>query len=268
MSLTDFTPINNARLAYEFTGDGPPIVLIHAGIADSRMWDAQMSALAEHHRVLRYDMRGYGQSAMVEGAFSHRADLEALLAHLNIERPTLIACSMGGRVALDYTLAHPENVRALVLVDSVPGGFDRRAYPPSAQAAALEAADDAGDIDAVNDLEVQIWVDGPHRTPDQVRPEIRELVRAMNLIALQSETDALGDETPPAPAWDRLGAVACPTLLIVGALDRPDVVDAMRQMAERIPGARLHVIDDAAHLPNMEHPDTFNSIVLDFLNGV
>jgi pimeloyl-ACP methyl ester carboxylesterase len=266
--LTDFAPINNAQITYDLRGDGAPIVLIHAGIADSRMWDPQYPALTEHYRTLRYDMRGFGQSAMVEGAFTHRADLEALLARLNIERPTLIACSFGGRIALDYTLAQPESVRALVLVDSVPGGFDRSAYPPSAQAEALDAADEANDLDAFNELEVQVWVDGPHRTPDQVNTEVRELVRAMNKIALQTETEALGDETPPAPAWDRLGEITCPTLLIVGALDRPDVVDAMHQMAERIPASRLRMIDDAAHLPNMEHPDLFNRIVLDFLRDL
>jgi pimeloyl-ACP methyl ester carboxylesterase len=263
--VTDFTPINEAQIAYDLRGDGLPVVVIHAGIADSRMWDPQMPALSAHYCVLRYDMRGFGQSAMVEGAFTHRADLEALLARLNIERPTLIACSMGGRIALDYALAQPESVRALVLVDSVPAGFDRSAYPPPAQAAALEAADEANDLDAFNELEVQMWFDGPHRTPDQVNPQMRELVRAMNKIALQTETDALGDETPPAPAWDRLGEITCPTLLIVGALDRPDVVDAMHQMAERMPTSRLHVIDNAAHLPNMEHPDAFNRLVLDFL---
>lgn len=264
----DSAEINGARIAYEIAGDRPPLVLIHAGIADRRLWDDQVSAFAPRWPVIRYDMRGYGETAMPDGEFSHRADLEGLLDHLGVRNPILVGCSMGGRVALDYTLAHPDRVPALVLVNSPPGGFDASGYPRPAQLHALDAADEAGDVDRFNELELQIWVDGPHRTPDQVDPAVREKVRRMNRIALESETAGLGEETPPAPAWDRLGELRLPVLLIAGILDQPHVVAGMRQMAERIPGARLVEIEGAAHLPNLEQPEAFNRALREFLDEV
>src|SRR5947209_8694969 len=99
--------VHGTDLYYEELGEGHPVILLHAGIADSRMWDEQMPVLAERYRVVRYDLRGFGRSKMVAGAFSHRADLAALLDALGIASAALVGCSFGGRVATEFALEFP-----------------------------------------------------------------------------------------------------------------------------------------------------------------
>ncbi len=96
LSQSGFAQLNGTQFYYEVAGSGPHLVLVHAGIADSRMWDEQFSVLARDFTVVRYDLRGFGQTLMVTGAFAHRHDLAALLQHLGIARTALIGCSMGG----------------------------------------------------------------------------------------------------------------------------------------------------------------------------
>ena len=124
---TGFAEINGARMYYEVAGAGATVTLIHAGIADTRMWDAQFAALAGRYRVIRYDQRGYGQTTAPTMPFSRVDDLEALLDQLGVERTALIGCSMGGTLALDYTLTHPEQVTALVTIRAIRAVICRRA---------------------------------------------------------------------------------------------------------------------------------------------
>jgi pimeloyl-ACP methyl ester carboxylesterase len=265
-SETGFAPINGARLYYEVAGDGSPLVFVHAGIADSRMWDDQFGVFAEHYRVVRYDMRGFGQSQPVPGEFSFSADLHGLLQHLGIEQAHLIGCSMGGSACIDFALEHPNMATALVPVCSAPSGMPYESegdLPPIIQE--LIAADEAGDIDRMNDLEVQLWVGGLHRTPDQVDPAIRERVREMNKIALQNGAESTNEQALDPPAVDRLSEIQVPTLVIVGEVDVPTTHQAAKLMLEHIPHAQQVVIPNTAHLPNMERPDEFNRTVLDFL---
>ena len=120
-----FIGIGNAKLYYELSGEGQPLVLIHAGVADNRQWNNEFAHFAQDYRVLRYDLRGYGKSLPVDGEFSHLGDLTALLDLLRINQPLiLVGCSMGGGLALDFALAHPPRVRALVMVGSGPSGLD------------------------------------------------------------------------------------------------------------------------------------------------
>lgn len=126
-----FAAINGANLYYEVAGSGHPLVLVHAGIADNRMWDDQFSAFANQYRVIRFDQRGYGQSPPMEGEFARHNDLYELLKFLKVERAYLIGCSMGGRVCLDFALEHPDIAAALIMVGSGPSGFDFKTAPPN-----------------------------------------------------------------------------------------------------------------------------------------
>lgn len=260
--------INGTQLYYEVTGSGDALVMVHAGIADHRMWQPQVAALAQDYRVVTYDLRGFGQSPMVDAAYSHTDDLRALLDFLGIERTYLIGCSRGGKMLIDYTLEHPEQVAALIPVCAGVGGLELDEAPPR-QWDELVAAFKAGDLERTSELEVQVWVDGPQRTPDEVDPAIRDLVRNMNLIALQVEQSGLGSEQEPAtPAYGRLGEISAPTLVIVGDLDQPSVVQAGDVLWQSIPGAQRVVMTGTAHLPNLERPDEFNSHVLEFLRSL
>jgi pimeloyl-ACP methyl ester carboxylesterase len=250
--------LNGTTFAYEQAGDGPPLVFIHAGIADSRMWEAQFA-------VVRYDLRGFGRTPPVEGQYAHEEDLGALLVHLGLGRVSLVGCSQGSRIALDFALRHPERVERLVLTSPAVSGL-RYDGPPPPQAAELEAADAAGDLARVNELEMQIWVDGPRRAPDQVDAAVRRLALAMNAIALANE--GVGSERPmEPPAAGRLGEVRAPALILVGELDTPRTRAAAEHLAAGLPNARRVVLSGAAHLPNMEQPTAYNRLVKAFLAG-
>ncbi len=144
-------------------------------------------------------------------------------------------------------------------------GFEGDFGPPE-QWDELVAADEAGDLGRVSELEVRIWVDGPGRGPEEVEAGVRDLVREMNLIALETEASGLGEELPPEPpAVDRLEEVLAPSLVIVGDSDQPRTLAAADLLARELPNARKVSMTGVAHLPNMERPDEFNRLVLDFL---
>jgi pimeloyl-ACP methyl ester carboxylesterase len=213
-------------------------------------------------------MRGFGRTAMVEGPYAHHRDRHGLLDSLGIERAFLMGCSMGGRTIIDFALENPGRVRALILVGSTVSGLEVGGDTPQ-QWEELVAADDAGDLERVSALEVQIWIDGPYRGPDQVEEGVRDLVRETNLIALKNEASELGDERlPKTPAVNRLGEIQVPTLVIVGDQDRPEIIEAADLLERSIPHARKVVIPETALLPSMERPAEFNRIVLEFLEGL
>jgi pimeloyl-ACP methyl ester carboxylesterase len=256
-------------LHYQDTGKGQVIVLVHAGIADSRMWDAQEAAFARDHRVIRYDVAGFGKSPIVDDTPA-REDLRRLLAHLGVERAVLVGCSMGGEIVLDFALEHPEQVAALVLVSTAPGGFEMQGEPPTQIPLIIEALQ-AGDLARVAELQNQMSVDGPQRTPERVDGEMRRRVAEMNLTALANgalQHAALAPLDPPAAT--RLSAIQCPTLIIAGGLDHPELLRAAEVMAAQLPKAHKAIIAEAAHLPGMERPAAFNDLVLAFLreNGL
>ena len=262
-----------AKLHGDCAGSGSPtIVLLHAGIAHRGMWDDQVAALASRHRVVRYDLRGCGESAAPVIPFSHRADLAAVLSDLDSAgedlRPVLVGASLGGRIALDHAVARPGRLAALVLVGSVPSGFDRSAFPPAPELAEVDAALAASDLDRAADLETRLWLVGPHRRPEQVPAALFERVKAMDRIALAAEAAGAAVEDPCPPALEHFSELALPVLIVCGELDRPDVVAGSRACAARIPGARHVMLPGTAHLPSLEAPVSFNALLLDFLAGL
>jgi pimeloyl-ACP methyl ester carboxylesterase len=262
-----FAEVAGTLLYYEVVGTGEPLVLVHAGIADRRMWDGQLGAFAEDHRVIRYDMRGCGRSETSEGApFSLHDDLRGVLDSLGIERASFVGCSIGAKTVIDFALDQPWRVRALVLVCPTVSGFESDEEPPE-EWEELVKADEAGDQERVSELEVRIWVDGPYRGPERVDPAVRDLVREMNLIALQNES-ALGEERPAdPPAVKRLAEIRIPVLVITGELDRPELNARADLLARSIARAQKFVVSETAHVPNMEKPEEFNRVVLGFLRG-
>jgi pimeloyl-ACP methyl ester carboxylesterase len=265
-----FAPVGRAKLYYEVAGAGDPLVMIHAGVADSRQWNNEFAVFAYHHQVVRYDMRGYGHSEPADGEFSHLGDLTALLEQLGLDgRLVVMGCSMGGGLALNFALARPERVRGLIMVDAGPPGLELD-IPAPAKFAAAEAAYNVGDLDQVAELETQIWFDGEGRTPDQVNQAMRKLAYDMNRRALDHEAKQLGKRLPDAesPAVERLGALTMPVLVIVGAHDTPYMLAAADYMVANIPTARKVIIADAAHLPNMDQPAEFSRAVLEFLRRI
>ncbi len=179
-----------------------------------------------------------------------------------------MGCSQGGKTILDLALEYPSMAKALVLVASAVGGFTFKGDARPRQQAELEEADRSGDIARVNELELQIWVDGPGRKPQEVDSRLRERVREMNLIALSASTEDATEQPMERGAADRLEEIRAPTLVIIGELDTQRTREAADVLAEKIRGAKKVVIEGTAHLPNMERPREFNREVLEFLSSV
>jgi pimeloyl-ACP methyl ester carboxylesterase len=233
------------------------------------MWERQMPAFAAGYRVIGYDLRGYGDSTLPDEPFAPYDDLRAVLDGLGIERAHVLGVSMGGTVALDFALAYPERLASLIVCGSTPDGTAATADIRAGWEAVDALLEDGKAADAI-ELELRMWVDGPFRTPDQVDAGVRERVREMEALAFsramtESEPEVLRLDPP---ATGRLGEIMAPALILVGDLDYPQKVDVARAMSQEIAGARLEVIQGTAHVPNMEAPDEFNRLVLDFLEGV
>ena len=260
---TEFADVNGARVAYDVAGAGPPLLLLHAGLGDRRMWDDQAPAFTEHFTTIRFDARGFGDTRKPDAPYAPHEDALGLLDALGIDRAHMVGVSMGAQTAIEAAVAAPKRVSALVAVAA------RTGTPVSPALLAdwekVNEIYETGDIAGANEYELRMWVDGPDRAPDAVEPAVRERVRAMN-AALFERDDDVGEEIPlDPPAADRLGDIQAPTLILYGDKDIADVRAAAGPLAAAIPGARLAVIPDAAHLPQMERPDLFNRIVLDFL---
>lgn len=261
-----FVDAEGARLWYQVAGSGHPLILLHAGLGDARMWDDQVVTFSERYRVVRFDARGFGGSDPARGNYSPRADLAAVMAALGIERAHLVGLSMGGAVALDTALESPSLASALVLVSTRPSGLPASPVLQDGWAA-IDAAIGAGEIDRANELELAMWVDGPNRPPDAVVPNVRALIRDMNR-ALLAELDEGAPLPLDPPAVGRLADITVATLVLTGEEDQPDVLHGSELLARRITGARRGVISGSAHLPNLEQPTAFNHQVLTFLADI
>jgi 3-oxoadipate enol-lactonase len=265
------SPAMPAGIWHEEAGRGPAVVFLHAGIADSRMWDPQFESFAARYCVVRFDARGFGRSPYSSGRFSPVEDVRDLLDELAIERAALVAGSFGAAVALDVAIAYPERTWALVLV--APG---LRGHPWSDEVqrfqADEEAALEAGDLDEAVELNLRMWVDGPARSPGAVPAEVRERVGEMQRRAFELDLAADALEPPPelvSPLWRteaRLGEIRSPTLVVLGDADVDDVAAKADVIVAAIPGAERAVVADAAHLPSLERPAGFDRLVLEFLD--
>lgn len=260
--------VNGADISVDEAGAGPPVVLLHAGIADRSMWDPQWRALASVGRVVRLDLRGFGDSTLPSGIFSHHADVCAMLDLLGIERAAVVGLSMGGGVALDVALTHADRISALVLASTLAGSPERGTEIRQVWQES-EAAAGRGDLDLATELELRLWVDGVGRSPAEVDTGVRERARAMNRRCWEREVaDAhvgATEEPLDPPACTRLAEIAVPTLIMVGDLDLPDVQASVDALAAGIQGAERVVIAQAAHLPNLERPEAFNRALIPFL---
>lgn len=244
MRTEGFVEVPDGKLWFELAGEGSAIVLIHAGIADSRMWDPQVTVLASQGwQVLRYDVRGYRKSSEAKGLKPHWHDLLWLLDALNIDQAVLVGSSLGAAIAIDFTLENPAMVRSLVLVAPGLGGYDWQPSMERYGAAILEAAR-AGDAERIVEEHLRLWVDGRSRQPTSLKDSIRELARNMLQGAITVEDRA---QMEP-PAIGRLSEIQKPTLILAGAQDLPDALAIAGLLEKGIQGATKVVLPDAAHL--------------------
>ncbi len=260
-----YAPVNGTRLYYEMKGHGHPLLFIHAGIADCRMWDPQWEALADRFTLVRFDIRGFGRSEQPGVPCSLTDDLSSLLAYIGIDRPFVVGCSMGGRLAIDFALEYHEDVAALVAVGAGLSGYRHTDPTTLAGWEAVDTALASGNQAEAVELELRMWVDGVGRTPADVPPAVRERIREMDLALMRRGDPELETKEIEPPAIGRLGEIAVPTLVVVGRHDQPGVLETADILANGITGARKVELPGVAHLPNLEAPDRFNALLVEFL---
>ena len=258
--------IGSAQLIGERTGAGELLLFLHAGVGDRRMWRPQMIALSRNYQTVAYDRRGFGETTTADEVFSHVEDLRAVLDQVGNTLVTLVGCSQGGRIAVDFALAYPQRVSRLVLIaPAISGAPAPDTFPEDIleRLKKLDEADEADDLEQVNAIEAALWLDGPTSQEGRVGGKLRELFLDMNGIALRMPE--LTKETEPAAAYDRLPQLGLPVLVIWGELDFPHVQERCRQLVDMIPAAQGQEITDTAHLPNLEQPDLINTLLWKFL---
>ncbi|MFY9712854.1 MAG: alpha/beta hydrolase [Microbacterium sp.] len=250
-----------ARLAVEVSGSGAPVLMIHAGVTDRRSWSPLIDHLGSAIRSIRYDTRGFGETEYdPEDGWSPVSDAVEVLDAEAVDASIVIGCSMGGRAAIDLTLAHPDRVGALVLIAPSIGGAPAPDLAPLVADLdrRIDAADDRGDLDEVNRLQAEVWLDGPGHA-GRATPGARALFLEMNRRALAAADP--GDPAPIKAAWPRLAAITVPTLVLVGDLDLAHMGRNARHVAASVRDAELVELSDVAHLPHLEgHPETLQAI--------
>ena len=251
---------------YDVQGEGPAVALIHAGIADSRMWEPQLAPFSAAHTVLRVDLPGFGRSPFEGTEVSNRGAVREAMDGAGIARAALVGVSLGGSAALELTLESPERVTALVLVGT---GLAGHSWSDEVEAFAAEEEEafERGDLDAAVAANLRLWVAGPRRSLDAIEPSVRERVAEMqrDAFVLQQGHDDVRVVRLDPPASERLGEVRVPTLIVTGDEDVQDIHDIAERVGAEIPGAQRATIANTAHLPSLERPEEFNRIVLAFL---
>ena len=260
---TGVAKFGQSEIYYEVAGSGEPtVVLMHGGLLDCHMWDEQFELLAKTNRVLRYDASAHGNSTLPPDVYWDHADLREVMNTLEIERAVLVGLSMGGKVAIDLALENPERVQAIVAVSSGLSGYRFESDFYLEYRDLMIQAWRAGEFDAVVEAFQRSWTDGPHRAPEDVDPEVREKVRVMARNGLEH---AMEGRLIDPPATERLEELALPMLMVVGELDLPGIHDIADRVVAANPNAELVVVPEVAHMVNMEKPDEFNELLLEYL---
>jgi pimeloyl-ACP methyl ester carboxylesterase len=261
------SPVETARIevpggevAYDAAGAGPAVVFLHGAFMDRRSWDRQLPAFAGRFRVVRYDIRPFGESSRPEKAYSVPDDLLRLLDHLRIDRAHLVGHSFGGAAALDFALLHPDRVASLVLAASPPNGFVAPDDERKAAGAVFAAVKDG------DEAIVQAWLAHPIWRVSRTRPEVAKELEAITRRNLAPFRMAFAPYVPVTPpAVQRLGDVKAPVLVLVGDSDTPGNRQGAELVAKQVPGATIRIIEGADHALPIGWAAEFNAAVMAFL---
>lgn len=260
-SRSGLLDVGGGSIYYETAGSGSAVVFIHGGYGDRRMWDGQFRAFAARFRVIRYDHRGFGRSSAPQQAYSPVEDLRRLLDALQVRRAHLVGNSLGGSLAIDFALQHPERVVSIVVVASGPRGLPTPQHAIDRVVAVFNAAETAG-----LERAAELWLAHPMVAVSSQKPGVRERLRAMvtdNRTIFRMRH--WPSEAMEPLAAKRLKEITAPTLIVIGGRDT-QVNQAMGEAAATgITGAKRLVIADADHLPQMVNPAAFNRALREFL---
>jgi len=256
--------VTNGSIHCEILGQGHPVILIHGGFGDRRMWDQQFQELAAHYLVVRYDHRGFGRSSFPDQLYSPVEDLLRLMEELKIQQAHVVGNSIGGSLALDFALQYPERVNRMVLVAAGPNG-----YPvPEKHTNAIGKVFETAQTDSL-DRAVELWLANPMVAISSRQPGVKGHLRVMILENRQIfRLKHWPEEDMNPPAAERLNEIRVPTMVIFGEEDIALVREMGEIMAKRIPGAEKIILREADHLPQMNRPRHFNQSLFEFLERI
>ncbi|MFC1850582.1 alpha/beta fold hydrolase [candidate division CSSED10-310 bacterium] len=256
-----YLEVEGGKLFYEVAGEGKDLVFIHDGLVHRETYDDQFALFGRKYRVIRYDRRGYGHSSEVKQAYSNIEDLRSLLVELKVEKACLIGCSAGGRLAIDFTLAHPERVSSLVLIGAVVSGLDFSAHFYN-RGGHISQADMKNNESVMN-----YWL---NKDPYEIAPE-NKAVKTATLSLIRAHPQNLDmakhilEKKPARPAVGCLSEINVPVLIVLGEYDMPDVHAHGGAIQAGVPYAQRVIINNAGHLVHMEQPKIFNKRLIEFL---
>jgi 3-oxoadipate enol-lactonase len=242
-------------LWFDDRGSGQPVVLLHEGVVDSRIWKPFLPLVTGRLRTIPYDQRGYGRSPMWTGPYSVVDDLISVLDAAGVERAALLGTSRGGRIAIQATLEHPDRVSALIPAVSGLAGHSLEIEGTPEQEARWEAAEASGDLEELAAIDMEFWA--PMGVDDELRAMFVENAEASNA----------DDPAQEVPSAGRLHEIGVPTLVVTAARDVPAINEVGDILAREIPGARRAVIDEADHMVQWRAPEELAQLVLDFLRA-
>jgi pimeloyl-ACP methyl ester carboxylesterase len=257
--------VPGGELHAETTGSGPAVVLLHSGTMNLSMWDELVQPLLEAgHQVVRYDERSHGRSSTAITDYHPDDDLEAVLTALDLPAAALIGCSMGGATAMDFALTRPERVTAVALIG---GGISPPTFEDpfvlaqhAEQAAAIEAKDAERYVAAL----LRLGVDGPHRSPEQVDPALRERCRQLAMATVAAHHQATGVQLWR-DAMSNLEKITAPVLIVIGELELADLHRIADEAQRRLPDVRRLTLPGVGHLAHLEAPDAVAAAVVSHL---
>ena len=261
-----YAEVNDAKLYYEMAGEGETIVLVHGFTLNLTMWDDQFKEFSQYYKVIRYDVRGFGNSSTpIEGKpYSHYDDLKSLLDHLGIREAHIVGLSMGGSIAIGFTLDYPEYVSSLITVDSTLDGFDYSRTFLAWYISLFTIAKEKG-VEAA----LEAFINGPLFEATMrnalAGDRMRQMVRAYSGWRFLHDDP----EIEPVPSLHiRLHEINCPTLAIVGEYDLPDFHSIADKIDEKVPNSKKLIIPGVGHMSNMEDSESFNRETLSYLESL
>lgn len=262
-----FVKIGNAEIYYEEQGSGTPLLLLHGGGVDCTMWDLQFNEFSKHFRVIRYDARNYGKSTTGDGPYANHEDLAALLDALKIDKAVVLGLSMGGGIAIDFAVEHPERMLALVSVGAGINGAEFEDPDYEKNRIKEQEALKKGDLYEFIEWIIRSWGDGPKRTPEQMNSDVRKKIHYMMWVTYSKFNPKARPQALKHTADKRLHEIKCPTLSITGKLDMSVIHRLSDMLVQQAPNAKHVSVKNVAHYVNMEAPAEFNRIIIEFLKS-
>lgn len=267
-TTSGYIKVNDARLYYQSTGNGDPLMLLHAGFLEGSMWQQQVAAFGKKYQVITVDLPAHGKTAKGDSLFLIQDALKVVLDSLKIRKASFAGVSLGAVVVTDFILAYPERVAKAVLVSPGINGWDRKYGIDSvvlqyhkSLTGALSSKDTAGAAEVFT----QYWGDGPYRHANDWNGTVRNYIYTTTLMNMLRHKVSGWPRLAEPPAMERINEIKVPVLIIYGNKDMNYSTQASSVLQQAIRGARKVMQPDVAHLLNMESPRKFNKIVLAFL---